>query len=119
MSGRVWLLGALMLWFILGGALACTARGAPGAASLVATTQATGISVSGEGKVTIVPDVVVLRLGVEARAATVELARSQAAEAMEKVLARLKARGVAEKDIQTIRLNIYPERRFRKDEERG
>jgi len=63
--------------------------------------QQTGIWVSGEGKVTAVPDIATLRLGIEAQAATVAEAQADAAEAMDDVMAALKDNGVAEKDIQT------------------
>ena len=63
--------------------------------------QQTGIWVSGEGKVTAVPDVAILRLGIEAQETTVAQAQSEATEAMGKVMAALTGNGVAEKDIQT------------------
>ena len=65
------------------------------------TSQQEGISVTGQGKVSAVPDIVSLRLGVEAQAASVAEAQTQAAEAMDKVMAALTDNGVAEKDIQT------------------
>ncbi len=63
--------------------------------------QQEGIWVSGEGKVTAIPDIATLSLGVEAQAATVAEAQSQAAGAMNRVMAALTDNGVDEKDIQT------------------
>ena len=63
--------------------------------------QQEGIWVSGRGVVTVTPDIATLRLGVEAQAASVAVAQSQATEAMDKVMAALTDNGVAEKDIQT------------------
>jgi uncharacterized protein len=63
--------------------------------------QQTGIWVSGEGKITVVPDVASLSLGVSAQSGTVADATAQAASAMKKIMDSLKANGVAEKDIQT------------------
>ena len=63
--------------------------------------QQAGIWVTGEGKVTAVPDIATLRLGIEAQEATVAEAQTQASEAMDRVMAALKDNGVAEKDIQT------------------
>lgn len=74
--------------------------------------QFTGIWVTGQGKVTVVPDVAILSLGVEAQAATVQQAMAEAATAMDRVIAALRANGVAEKDIQTQWFNIYPVRRW-------
>jgi len=68
--------------------------------------QQEGIWVNGEGKALAVPDVAILRLGIEAQEASVAEARTQAAEAMEQVTTALKSEGVAEKDIQTQYFNI-------------
>ena len=69
--------------------------------------QQTGVWVSGEGRVTVVPDLAIVTLGVSAQTATVAESQAQAAVAMDKVMAALKAEGVAEKDIQTQSYNIY------------
>lgn len=68
--------------------------------------QQVGIWVNGEGKVLAVPDVANLRLGIEAQAATVEEAQTDAAQAMDRVMTALKDNGVAEKDIQTLYFSI-------------
>ena len=62
--------------------------------------QDVGIRVTGVGKVTVVPDVAILRLGVEAQAATVKQAMAEAAEAMDQVMDTLLANEVEEKDIR-------------------
>jgi hypothetical protein len=69
--------------------------------------QQEGIWVSGEGKVTAVPDLAIVVLGIEAQAATVAEAQTQASEAMHRVMAALEDNGVAEKDIQTQYYNVY------------
>jgi len=80
--------------------------------------QEVGIRVTGVGKVTVVPDVAILRLGVEAQAATVKQAMGEAAEAMDRVMDTLRANGVEERDIKTQWFNIYPVRRWTdKDQE--
>lgn len=68
-----------------------------------------GISVSGDGYVTIKPDTAFVDVGVQATADTVESARGQAADAMAKVIEALKANGVAEADIQTTSFSISPQ----------
>ncbi len=68
--------------------------------------QQQGIWVNGEGKVTAVPDIAIISAGVQAQAATVSDAQSQASGAMDKVIAALKNNGVAAKDIQTQNFNI-------------
>lgn len=96
---------------------ACT-QGAAGVTTVNTVSQPTGISVSGQGKITVVPDVAVLRLGVEARAASVSEATEQATKAMSDIVAALKASGVAEKDMTTVQFNISQERRFDAGRER-
>ena len=67
-----------------------------------------GIWVSGQGSVTVEPDLALLELGVEARADTVGAAREQAAAAMAAVVAALGRLGVADVDVQTRSFNIFP-----------
>jgi uncharacterized protein YggE len=73
-----------------------------------AATQSTGIWVSGEGKVTVVPDIAILNLGVQAQESTVAQAQSETSDAMNAVVAALKSGGVADKDIQTQQYYITP-----------
>lgn len=68
-----------------------------------------GISVQGEGKVSVRPDIGLLNLGVEVTAPTVAEARAAAAEAMEAMQEAMSAGGVSEADIQTQFFNIYPQ----------
>ncbi len=74
--------------------------------------QQEGIWVTGTGEVSVVPDVAILSLGVEAQAATVAEAQAQAAEAMDAVMDVLNDYGVAPKDIKTQYYSIYPVRRW-------
>jgi hypothetical protein len=68
--------------------------------------QQTGISVSGEGIIYVTPDIVNIQLGIQAQAATVANAQSQATTAMNNVLTALTTNGVAQADIQTQNYNI-------------
>jgi len=70
--------------------------------------QSTGIWVNGEGKVSVVPDIAILSLGVEAQSATVAEAQSQASTAMTAVVAELDKFGIDKKDIKTQQFSIYP-----------
>ncbi|MEE9324017.1 MAG: SIMPL domain-containing protein, partial [Dehalococcoidia bacterium] len=76
--------------------------------SQTAGVQQTGVVVSGLGRVVAVPDLAVLNLGVDAQADTVQVARDQAAQAMEAVLNALTGNGVAERDIKTQFFSIFP-----------
>ncbi|MFC2022812.1 SIMPL domain-containing protein, partial [Chloroflexota bacterium] len=75
---------------------------------LTAVGQEGGISVTGEGEVSVTPDLASLNIGVEAQAKTVELAQQQARQAMDAVSSELEGRDIAEEDIQTQYFSIYP-----------
>lgn len=99
---------------LLGGTLAIAAIGAVGCTPTTQVTvagaaQQTGIAVTGTASVSVRPDIARLTLGVEATAATVAAARSSAADAMTKLQEALKGKGVAEKDIRTLSVNITPQ----------
>ncbi len=112
---KTWLLamvGGIALLLIAGGiALAQSTDNSgtsqtPGSVSVNIPNQQTGIWVNGLGRVRITPDIATLAVGVEAQSTNVSEAQAEASAAMNKVVAALKADGVAEKDIQTQYFNI-------------
>jgi len=104
---KYWLVAvSLVLLLAVVGFSGCTA-GPTTIGTVDVNSQQTGIWVSGEGKVTVTPDIATLSLGIEAQAATVAEAQSQAATAMNAVMAALAENGVADKDIQTQYFSIY------------
>lgn len=116
------LLVGLVLFSALVGLVGCSQGGTtlgiePASLRLNLNSQQEGIWVNGTGKVSVVPDIALLRLGIESQEASVAVAQAQAAQAMDKVLAALKANGVAEKDIQTQYFSI--QRVTRWDERKG
>lgn len=66
------------------------------------------ISVSGEGKVFVKPDLGKISVGVTSEQATVIAAQKQATESANKIFEALKASGVEEKDIKTTNYSISP-----------
>lgn len=110
-STRLFVIAVVLTGLLL--SAGCTGPGPIGppytglAEQLSASTQS-GIWVSGEGEVAVVPDIVQLSLGVSAQSNTVAEAQRQAREAMEKVKAVLRSQGIAEKDIQTQSFRIDP-----------
>ena len=66
----------------------------------------TGISVSGTGRATAEPDLVLLQLGIEVERSTVAAAREDAAASQQAILDALQANGVDEDDIQTVQLSV-------------
>jgi len=83
-------------------------RSAPITTLAVGASQTTGISVCGQGTAFVQPDQAQMTVGVQATAASAETARSQAAQAMNNVLAALKSAGIASSDIQTSYFAIEP-----------
>ena len=66
------------------------------------------ITVVGKGEVKAVPDIAVMSIGVETEAKTPSEALSENASRMNAVMAKLKDAGIAEKDLQTSQLGIWP-----------
>ena len=109
--GPLWLasIALAVIALVLGAGVANRGLVASAGQVVVSSNQPTGINVSGEGKVSVVPDIAAVTLSVEARAATIEAARDQAAQAMDAVMKSLAANGVEQKDIQTRSFNINPQ----------
>jgi uncharacterized protein YggE len=104
---KKWLLVAgLVCVLAIAGVTGCSSGSSLGDATLNINSQQQGIWVSGEGSITVVPDIATLRLGIEAQADSVAVAQEQAQTAMDRVLAELDKNGIAEKDIQVQQFNI-------------
>ncbi|MDP3762803.1 MAG: SIMPL domain-containing protein [bacterium] len=78
------------------------------------------ISVTGEGKIFVKPDIGEIGFAINSEAAKIEDAQARATEVINKVVSMLKEKGVEEKDIQTTNYSINPQydypdgaRRFR------
>lgn len=78
--------------------------------SQIATAIPGTITVVGEGKVTLEPDIARITIGVETVTATVKDASDQNRAAVEAVLAALAEQGIAEEDMQTSGFSIFAER---------
>ncbi len=88
---------------------AAQAQIAPTVSQSIAGTR---LDVSATGESNRVPDVAIISAGVVTRASTASAAMRENAERMERVIAALKAAGVADRDIQTSNLNLSPEYRY-------
>ena len=92
--------------------------GAPLSAPRAVSVQASGSSqagiwVSGQGTVSLEPDLALLNIGVESMKRTVAEARDEAARAMDAILKVLSARGIEGRDVQTRSFNISPRYEYR------
>src|SRR3569623_1301312 len=83
---------------LLGAAPAALAQEPPAAD---AAFRATTLSLSAYGEEKVVPDMASITLGVQTEAPTAQAAMAQNAERMSRIVAALKAQGLADKDIQT------------------
>ena len=81
------------------------------------SSQQEGIWVTGQGKVSVEPDIATLRLGIEAQEVSVAEAQIQAAEAMDEVMTALTENGVASKDIQTQYFSIRQVTKWNREKE--
>ncbi|HZF98847.1 MAG TPA: SIMPL domain-containing protein [Pseudoxanthomonas sp.] len=79
-------------------------------------TDGTLLSVAASAEASSVPDVATLSAGVVTQASDGNTAMRQNAEQMVKVLAAIKAAGIAEKDVQTSGVNLNPQYRYAENE---
>ncbi|MDD4873537.1 MAG: SIMPL domain-containing protein [Dehalococcoidales bacterium] len=86
-----------------------------GTGNSIVSQQNVGIWVTGTGKVSVVPDIAVLNLGVSVQKATISEVQQQAANSMAAIMAVLESYNIAEKDIQTTNYSIYPVWNWDKD----
>lgn len=70
------------------------------------------VSVTGMGRVTIVPDRFTFTLGVQTVAPTVDEAVTENNRRVQAVIAALKRAGAADKDLQTSNFNIFPQQDY-------
>jgi uncharacterized protein YggE len=110
MKQALWPLVVLLLITLIVVMAGCDSITSPGIRSTASGTsgQNTGIWVTGEGEVTVVPDIAVLNMGVEAQADTVEKAQSDAIGAMSAIKNELDTRDIEDKDIKTRYFSISP-----------
>ncbi len=92
-------------------AMTATAQNAAVQAAPIAT-DGTLLSVSAQAESRRVPDVATISTGVVTRAADANAAMRANAEQMEKVMAAIRAAGIAERDIQTSGVNLNPDYRY-------
>lgn len=67
------------------------------------------ITISGEGKVTAIPDIATIQLGLTTEKKTVADAQKENTDKMNQLNKQLKDKGVEAKDIQTSNYSIYPQ----------
>jgi uncharacterized protein YggE len=108
MSQSLRTIGAFALGALIVAVAALSVRPGPvaGAPTSGSDSAIHSLTVSGSGKVTVVPDVARVYLGVTLTKPTVKEARDAAAKTMTDVLAAIKGLGIADADIQTTGLSL-------------
>ncbi len=66
------------------------------------------ITIDGEGKITAIPDIAQISLGIQTEKSTVATAQKENTDKMNKIIGELKVMGVEAKDIKTTNYSIYP-----------
>jgi uncharacterized protein YggE len=104
------LVGGAVAGLAVVAAVALAGGGTAGAAATPSAppTASRTITVSGEGKVTIKPNMATVQLGAQASGTSAAQALSTVNEKTAALIAALKAAGVADDDIATSGLNVYP-----------
>lgn len=101
---------ATALAFAVGAPLVSSAQSTP--PSVVASTDGTLLSVSAQAEARRAPDVASVSAGVVTQAADANTALRQNADQMAKVVAAIRAAGVADRDVQTAGVNLNPQYRY-------
>jgi uncharacterized protein len=109
MSQTLRTLGAGALGAFIVAVAALSARPGPVAGVPATDPAPQTITVSASGTVTLVPDVARVYLGVTVAKPTVKAARDAGAKAMTAIIAALKGLGIADADITTTNLSLYPQ----------
>ncbi|AUZ55408.1 hypothetical protein B1L07_10300 [Stenotrophomonas acidaminiphila] len=102
----------LALSFASGAPMTAHAQNAPA----VVASDATLLNISAQAEARRVPDVATLSAGVVTQAADGNTAMRENAVQMDKVMAAIRAAGIAERDIQTSGVNLNPQYRYADDE---
>lgn len=102
----------LALSFASGAPMTAHAQNAPA----VVASDATLLNISAQAEARRVPDVATLSAGVVTQAADGNTAMRENAVQMDKVMAAIRAAGIAERDIQTSGVNLNPQYRYADNE---
>ena len=108
MSQTLRTLGAGALGALIVAVAALSVRPGPVAGAPATDPAPHTITVSASGTVTLVPDVARVHLGVTVTKPTVKAARDAGAKVMTDIIAAMKGLGIAEADIRTTNLSLYP-----------
>jgi uncharacterized protein YggE len=101
----------LVLIALMAGSVGCDMYSSSSDVSIpqtIQSNQSIGISVTGTGEISVVPDIAVVNLGVQVQMVTLAEAQQRAADSMAAIMDVLAGYNIADKDIQTVNYNIQP-----------
>ncbi len=100
---------ALAIVLLIGTVFAIDTFDLLGGKSIAAAESAavSSVTVSGEGKISIKPDIAFVQLGVDTKNIDATVAQSQNKDTMLKVMEALKAQGIKDEEITTVQYNIF------------
>lgn len=99
---------AIVIFFLALFAYTKVAGPLPFTITSVTTNKTDAFTVTGEGKVSVAPDIAVVSAGVQSQGATVKLVQEQLNKSISAVTAAVKRAGIGDKDIQTAGYAINP-----------
>lgn len=102
----------LLLAFALAAALPMTSHARPATDLAVPATQGTLLSVSATAEASRTPDIATISTGVVTQAADANAAMRDNAVQMDRMMAALRAAGIAPRDIQTSGINLNPQYKY-------
>jgi uncharacterized protein YggE len=103
---------ALLAALLIGTAVPAVPAAAQSAGQVTQAITGTRLDLSVTGEVTRVPDLAIINAGVVSRSATATGALQDNARRMDRVIAALKAAGIADRDIQTSSISLSAEYRY-------
>ncbi len=105
--------GAIIIFFIALFAFIKLAGPLPLSISSVTTTKTDSFTVSGEGKVTLVPDIARIEAGVTAQGPSIKVVQQELNKKIKAISDAIKKQGVNDKDIQTTNYSVNPQYDYR------
>lgn len=101
-------IGAIVIFFLLLFTYTKLAGPIPFSLQSIVTNKTDAFTVSGEGKITLIPDIAVLSVGVSAEGISVSQVQDELNGNINAISAAMKKRGIDTKDIKTSYYNITP-----------
>jgi uncharacterized protein len=104
-----WIAAISLAALVIAGPLVTAWRPAGLASAATPTDPVHGVTVQGTGKVTLTPDLATISVGVTSQGSTASKAQGDASAAMARIIAAVKAKGVADADLASQWVSLQPQ----------